>query len=235
MTPPIEVDLWFVPLSGDSDARDRAWSVLDASEQTRADRFHFEADRGHYIFSHAALRTVLGRKLGQNPADLRFASGPSGKPGLIDSVAETLHFNLSHAGTHALIGVNTLAPIGVDLESTTRDVEMSGIVDRFFAAPERAIWERIPAAEHSAAFFRAWTRKEAYVKARGDGFSHDSSRYAVEFQQTKTARLILDEIDPSAPAQYQLTPVVAPPGYEAACALRISPDQALDLKIHSWP
>ena len=94
---------------------------------------------------------------------------------------------------------------------------------------------KLPAWKHSAAFFRAWTRKEAYVKARGDGFSHDSSRYAVEFQQTKTARLILDEIDPSAPAQYQLTPVVAPPGYEAACALRISPDQALDLKIHSWP
>ncbi len=232
---PLEVDLWWVPLSADRAAQTAAWHQLDAGEQARAARFHFAADRNHYVLAHAALRAVLGNCLTRDPRDLRFAAGPAGKPHLAEPAAPRLHFNLSHAGDCALIGLNTHAPIGVDLEATTRQVEAADIVERFFAPAEREVWRRIPQPDTQAAFFRAWTRKEAYVKARGDGLGHDASRFVVTFAEAGSARLVADEIDPQAPARFQLIPVPAPSGYEAACALQVPPHHPVKLKIHSWP
>ena len=133
-----------------------------------------------------------------------------------------------------LIGLNRRVPIGVDVECTTREVETSDIVERFFAPAEREVWQDIPPVESNAAFYRAWTRKEAYVKARGDGLSHDSSRYAITFREVDRSKLLVDEIDPTAPARYKVIPVAAPPDYEAACVLQISPQIPVELNLHSW-
>ena len=231
----IPVDLWFVELGGDECQRRAAHELLDPTEHARAARFRFDHDRDQYVFSHAALREILGERCGMDPRAIRYETGPAGKPACAPPIGTDLSFNLSHAGNYALIGVAAGPPIGVDVEATTRTVDESEIVERFFSTTECAAWAEIATSEQSAAFFRAWTLKEAYVKARGDGLGHDSQRYTIELRPTESARLIADEIDPTAPARFQLFSVTAPTGYAAAVALEIAPKTPVKLQIREWP
>ena len=235
MPAPIPVDLWFVELSGDEHRRRTARELLDPFEQTRAARFRFDRDRDQYILSHAALRQILSEQSGLEPASIRYETGPAGKPACAPPIGSKLRFNLSHAGDYALIGVTSGPQIGVDVEAATRTVDENEIVERFFSTAERTAWVEITASQKSAAFFRAWTLKEAYVKARGDGLGHDSQHYTVELRPTESARLIADDIDPTAPARFQLASVAAPPGYTAAVALEIPPEIPVEFRIRRWP
>jgi 4'-phosphopantetheinyl transferase len=227
-----EVHLWFVSLLGSTEQRTTAHALLDETEQAQAARFHFEHDRNRFILAHAALRTVLGRTLEIAPAAVRFAKGPAGKPHLAGPDPVPLHFNLSHAHDHALIGLCRNFPIGVDLEWSGRAVEADDIVTRFFSPTEQQAWASLSSEERPAAFFRAWTRKEAYVKARGEGLGHASERYTVDFSPTGSAGLVSDELDPTAPARFQLQPTSAPNGYAAAWAAVVPPSTVLREILH---
>jgi 4'-phosphopantetheinyl transferase len=162
---PGAVHIWSAAL--DDDARAEACRpVLSGDEHARADRFAFEHLTRRYIIAHGFLRDVLGRYLGAPAADVPFATGEHGKPCVPGA---ELQFNLSHSGDLAVCAVTLGRAVGVDVEFIRPVEELDAIVGRFFAAGEGA---RIrAAADRERAFFECWTRKEAYIKAVGGGFS----------------------------------------------------------------
>lgn len=142
--------------------------LLNAEEQARAARYIPEDARRSFIAARGMMRTLLGAYQGQPPESLRFTLNPQGKPAQPGS---GLCFNLSHSAGLGLLAVTAGQEVGVDLESTRRPVEIENIARRFFAPQETAALLALPAAEQVRAFFTIWTRKEAYIKARGQGLS----------------------------------------------------------------
>ena len=149
---------------------------LDSAERARAARFHFEPDRRHYVASRGLLRRLLGAVLDTPPSALVFEYGAHGKPAISAAFLQghTLGFNLSHSAGWAMFALAWDRDVGIDLEAAARlerDVNgLSGLAARMLSSRELAIWQALPeAAAREAAFLRAWTRKEAYVKAMGKG------------------------------------------------------------------
>jgi 4'-phosphopantetheinyl transferase len=165
---PLEADdvhLWSVSLDCCCDP-----SALIPEERSRAERFKLEGVRQRFISSRAQLRTILGRYLGVGPAAVPIAYESTGKPVLHSSCGVDLHFNVSHSESIAVFGVTRGRRIGVDVELGQRQIpNADGIVERFFTERERQRFFALPECERLSAFFRAWTRKEAVLKAVGQG------------------------------------------------------------------
>jgi 4'-phosphopantetheinyl transferase len=146
--------------------------ALSTDEQARASRFHFERDRTRFVVGHGALRVILGRYLGLEPDQVRFEYGPHGKPLLAPPGSNGLCFNASHSQGLGLCAVAQQREIGVDLEHMHPVADAEQIAERFFSAQENAALRALPANQRQEAFFNCWTRKEAFIKAVGDGLSH---------------------------------------------------------------
>ena len=140
--------------------------VLSPEERERAERFRFEEHSNAYAHSHAMMRRVLSRYVGIAPHDLRFTQGPYGKRSLRDS---EIRFNLSHSSNLVVVAVAS-CEVGVDVEYMRDDVDFLEIAKSFFSPREYALVARAGAAIRQT-FYRIWTCKEAYMKARGMGFS----------------------------------------------------------------
>ncbi len=159
--------------------------VLDPVEQARATRFHFEHDRRHYLASRGLLRGLLAAALDKPASTLLFEYGAHGKPALtaLCSGDRILHFNLSHSAGWAMFALAWDRELGVDLESASRlqreAAGLSGLAGRILSRGELSVWQALPDAAREAAFLRAWTRKEAYVKATGKGFFDEVNRIEV--------------------------------------------------------
>jgi 4'-phosphopantetheinyl transferase len=194
-----------------------AVDVLDASEQHRAARFLFDRDRRRFIATHVHLRTVLGRVLGQPARSLRFESSTHGKPHLVDAPIDA-RFNLSHSGERALIAIALRREVGVDIE-TTHWAETLELASRFFAPRETATLRALPSNQRQAAFLRCWTRKEAFIKATGDGLSFPLDRFEVSLADEYERQQLLSyngEDDPLQRGRIVSLPTDA--GYTAALA-----------------
>ncbi|MDE2593442.1 MAG: 4'-phosphopantetheinyl transferase superfamily protein [Burkholderiales bacterium] len=165
---PLGVTLWLVSLDVDVTARDLA--MLSATERERAARFRFERDAQRYRASHAALRRILAHALGlADPAQIGYERHAHGKPQL---ASHPLHFNMSHSGDWALIGISATHAMGVDLEVQIAGRPMPDTADlalQQFTEAEYAAFLSIPIDQREAAFLRGWTRKEACLKAVGHG------------------------------------------------------------------
>src|SRR5215469_4689665 len=146
--------------------------LLSVDELTRAQRFHFERDRRHFIGRRAILRIVLASYLENTPASVRFSYNEFGKPCLADSAhSNRLSFNLSHSGELIRIAVAIDRDVGIDIEVVDESVPIDSVARSFFCPREIATLEALPESLRRAEFFSCWTRKEAYVKARGKGLS----------------------------------------------------------------
>ena len=161
------VALWVADLDA-AESGEPALAILSDDERARARRFVFDAHRRRFIACRAWLRTRLGERLARDPAALRFVYGPVGKPAL---EGERLRFNLSHSGEHALLAVADGVEVGVDIERVRPLADMDALTLRVFSDGERAALAAVPADQRTAAFFAGWTRKEAYIKARGEGIA----------------------------------------------------------------
>jgi 4'-phosphopantetheinyl transferase len=149
----MEVDVWLARLGG------APADVLDAGERDRARRFLREEDRRRFIAAHSMLRCVLSRYLGEPPASIRFERAAEGKPYVPWS---RIRFNLSHSGDLAVCAVAEDREVGVDVERIRPVLYMDRILERFFPSEQ---------AHDAEAFFRLWTRREAWVKATGRGLA----------------------------------------------------------------
>lgn len=165
-----EVHVWRVVLDLGAAELARLEATLSPEEAARAARLRFEPDRRGFLAAHGALRDILARYLGADPARLEFRRAAFGKPALAPACgAAWLRFNLSHSHGLALCAVARHREVGVDVERIRALIDERLIARRFFAPQEVAALESLPAEEQTTAFFRCWTRKEAYIKARGEG------------------------------------------------------------------
>jgi len=147
----------------------RFGGLLTRDEQERAARFRFPHLRSSFVLARGALRILAGGYLNTDPAGIRFQYGPKGKPCLAG--AARLRFNVSHSGALALFAFTLDVEIGVDVEEIRPMPDLQQIAAGYFSAAEAAELVALPAERREAAFFRCWTRKEAYVKALGEGLS----------------------------------------------------------------
>ncbi len=173
----------------------RAW--LSAEECQRADRFHRPRDGIRFVVGRAALRDLLGRYTGEVPANLSFDTGPFGKPTLGKPAGTNIHFNVSHSHGLAVIALSQGRELGIDLELMRPMDSMDAIAHRFFAAIEYAAYQEQPEEDRALAFFRVWTRKEAYLKATGTGISVPLDSFHVSVKPDEPAALLHVEGKPN--------------------------------------
>lgn len=207
------VDVWRVPLDAPPDRIEELTQGLSEDERARALRFYQSKDRRRFIFARAALRQILATTLQVAPDALRFGYGPQGKPRLVDGA---LCFNLSHSDELALVAVARGREVGVDVERMRAARDAARLARRFFARNESDALMALPPAQRLAAFYRCWTRKEAYLKARGDGLSLPLDAFEVSLDPDAPAKLLAA---PDGAGTWALCDVPAGPEYAAALAV----------------
>lgn len=197
--------------------------LLTPDEQMRADRFHFEKDRHNFIAARGCLRTIIAQYLKTLPHEVRFGYNDHGKPRLLNSggAADPLHFNVTHSAGIALYAFTRLGEIGIDIEHINPEIAGADIAQRFFSANEIACLQRLPKGMQSRAFFNCWTRKEAFIKAKGVGLSLPLDQFDVALTPSEPVAILRTEWDENEAALWSLKPIDANPAYAAAVALRV--------------
>lgn len=198
----------------------RLWPLLAADERQRAERFFFEEDRTHFVVARGLLRVLLGRYLHQDPQDLRFTYGPHGKPALATNMGGiALCFNVSHSHGWALYAITLGREIGVDIERIRPEVVQEKIPERFFSPREVTVLRALPLPLQVPAFFACWTRKEAYIKAKGAGLALPLDQFDVSLAPGEPAALLHTAWDPQEAARWTLRDLAPASGYRAAVAV----------------
>jgi len=213
-----EVHVWFVELAEGGSALEACSSILSGDERERASRFRFERLQTGFTLSRGILRTLLARYLGTEAGRIRFAYGPRGKPA-VAFPQNALGFNMAHSGRLAAYAFAEGCELGVDIEEVRPVMEQEDIVKRFFAPEECAEWLGCEAAERDQAFFRCWTRKEAYIKALGDGLSLPLDSFRVSFGPGVAASRVRATRDVPAVGDWYLHPLTPAEGYTGALAV----------------
>ena len=208
-----DAEIWLADL----DAADgETMDLLTDDERVRARRFVFDVHRRRFVACRAWLRTRLGERLGRPPGSLRFDYGPAGKPSLAED--GLVRFNVSHSDRYALLGMTDGAEIGVDIERLRELKDMDALAARVFSAGERATLAAVPADLRTDVFFAGWTRKEAYIKARGEGISLLGA-IEVALAPGDAVRLIRVDGRPEELQRWSLEPLRPVPGFAAAVCI----------------
>ncbi len=215
-----EVHVWRASLSLTAPRVQSLQQTLAADERERAERFHFQKGREHFIVARGLLRAILGRYLDMQPCKLRFCYNPNGKPTLVrESGGDVLRFNVSHSHGLALYAVTGGREIGVDLEWLRPDLAHEQIAERFFSPHEVAVLSTLPRNMKPEAFFNCWTRKEAYVKAKGKGLTLPLDQFDVSLVPGEPAALLSTKWNPQEAFRWSLQQLIPGPGYVAALAV----------------
>ena len=187
------VHVWRANLAQPPELQATLLRTLNDDERARADRFHFAQHRRRFVVARGFLRALLGRYLRTTPEDVRFAYGPYGKPSLAEpDAANGLRFNASHSHELAVYAFVQDREVGVDVEYVNTEFAGEDIAKHFFSAYEVQALLSLPESERAAAFFRCWTRKEAYIKAIGNGLSHPLDEFDVTLAAGEPAALLRD-------------------------------------------
>jgi 4'-phosphopantetheinyl transferase len=168
---PDEVHVWCVRLDVAPETSARLYATLTREERARCARFRFERDRQRFIVAHGVLHDLLGSYLETQPDRLSYAYNAFGKPDLSPEFGGRLKFNLSHSGGLGLIAITADSDVGIDLEHIRAQSDFADIARRFFSAAEADYLSALPSHLCTEAFFNVWTKKEAYLKASGEGLA----------------------------------------------------------------
>jgi 4'-phosphopantetheinyl transferase len=221
-----EVHVWLADEIGEHNRYPRGnhLATISLDERVRADRFYFANDRERYVAARALLRVLVGRYLGTPPSDVRFDYGWHGKPSLPKPEGGTrdLRFNVSHSGGLVLLAFAWGRELGIDIECERPMADWKGIAATCFSIHERAKLERLSPAERDHVFFKYWTRKEAFIKATGDGLSAQLDRLDVSLAPGAPAR-ILDVGQTDEMKRWWLEDLYPAAGFAAAIATEGQP------------
>lgn len=215
-----EIHVWRLDLSRVRRQVGGLLPFLSKDERDRASRFHFQKDHEHFIAARGVLRVLLGTYLNLTPEELRFRYSPYGKPSLdVGPDSERLRFNLSHSHERALLAFTRAGEIGVDLEFMRADFASHEVAERWFSNREVEMFSALPGSLRTEAFFNCWTRKEAYVKARGEGLSYPLKSFSVSLAPDEAARFLSIEGDAMQCSCWSLQNLHVAEGYAAALAV----------------
>ena len=225
-----EVHVWRASLEQPATVIEQLRRTLTEDERARAARFHFEDDCAHFIVARGVLRAILGRYLRVPAQQLRFRYGAHGKPELAREFAEyELSFNVAHSHALALFAVARRRALGVDVEYLRADLAEQQIAERFFSAQEVATFCALSADQRLRAFFDCWTRKEAYIKARGEGLLFPLAAFDVSLRPDEPASLLCVRGDAQETARWSLRALDSAPGYAAALVV-----EGHDWQLATW-
>ena len=216
---PGALHVWRILLRQSEDVARALEKHLAMDELRRADRYRHERDRTRYVVAHGVLRELLADYTAQTPRNISFGHTVAGKPFLIDDKGEQrLRFNLSHSGEWAIVGLALSTDVGIDIEQIDSDVSVEAVAERFFSRSEFEALREVPSEQRTVAFFTAWTRKEAYLKARGEGIADRLSSFSVSVDPEQIPILLTDSIDAYATLHWRIYDLDTAPGYAAAIA-----------------
>jgi 4'-phosphopantetheinyl transferase len=225
-----QVHVWRASLCQSESLIQTLSQTLSMDEKTRAERFHFEKHRKRFIVGRGALRSILGRYLSVEPNHLQFCYEDNGKPRLAEYICNgTIHFNMSHSDNLALYCFTRANEIGVDIERIRDIPEMEQIAGQFFSKRENTVFRGLPQRKKKEAFFNCWTRKEAFIKARGDGLALPLETFDVTLIPGEPARLLSLEGNPELASRWFFQDLEPTVGYAAAFAL-----ERRDCQVHCY-
>lgn len=185
--------LWFASLIITEKQKTAYKKVLSKEELIKANKFRFKKDEEAYIAAHAILRIISGKYLNINPEKIKFNYSEFGKPSY--ALKTNINFNLSHSGEKALLAFINDFEIGADIEFIKRDFDVLDIAANFFSKKEIIALNKITENDKERAFFRCWTRKEAFIKAEGSGLSFPLDKFSVTLDSDTDAKLIETQWD----------------------------------------
>ncbi|MGB2890178.1 MAG: 4'-phosphopantetheinyl transferase superfamily protein [Candidatus Acidiferrales bacterium] len=222
-----DVDVWRADLELGPPELYRLRETLSPDELDRAARFYFPEDRQRFIAARGILRDILARYLGCVPAAVDFSYRVFGKPSLASNyTAEGLQFNLSHSGSMALYAVARQREVGIDIERIEPQFAAEGIAEKFFSRNEVARLRSLPSSAQLEGFFNCWTRKEAYVKARGGGLQIPLDSFDVSLAPHEEATFLSE-----GEFGWSLRALIIDPDYVAAIAVEGNDWQ---LRLRQW-
>ena len=215
-----EVQIWQASLEATSATVTQLTQLLSTDEQERARRFYFERDRRRYIVARSTLRKLLGVYLHCAPSTIRFTYAAQGKPALAEQPSsQQLHFNVSHSQESALFAFVWDREVGVDIEAMRSEVEIEGIFPSISSPEELSRWETIPASAKRAAFFSLWSRKEALVKAIGQGIGYPLQEVTVGFSEQLPQQIRLAQTLDAQSREWQIWELPVESNFRAALAI----------------
>lgn len=224
-----EIHLWKIHKQEHLDRYEVYWELLSDQEKKKAMHFRFYKDKSCYVIAKGVLRTLLGAYLKCDPTSISIKYAHNGKPFVFNEME--IHFNVSHAKDCILIGFAKKHEIGVDVEYVDRPVEVELIARSFFSSEEVTQLLAIDQKYQNQAFYNCWTRKEAFIKALGEGLSFPLDQFVVSLDSIEDARLITTLWDLEEKSHWFLTSVVPCDNYVGAVALRGAIDSVTYWKV----
>jgi 4'-phosphopantetheinyl transferase len=226
-----DVHVFTFRLNPPAEVRESLATYLSEEESARAARFRFERDRHRFVVGRGVLRSVLGEYVEAPPEKIQFHYNAQGKPMLRPEMSNgRLHFNLAHSEDIAVLGITRAGQVGVDVERVRPLPDFDELVKQFFSPRESEEFLKLSEVEKPEAFFNLWTRKEAWLKATGEGIAHSLHLVEVSFLPGQSARLL------SIPARLRANPdwLLHPlyPARDFAAAVAVNAKQA---QFKCWP
>jgi 4'-phosphopantetheinyl transferase len=222
---PGEIHVWSACLDSGGQLLERLTATLSADEMVRANRFFFARDRRAFIVARGILRQLLASYLHRAPTDVQFAYHPKGKPFISPTLHHTpLEFNIAHSHGLALLAFSLGSALGVDVEFVRPEFASEEIAERYFAPQEVAELRSLPPAQRPEGFFCGWTRKEAYIKALGDGLQVPLASFRVSLTPSQPA--VLECADSGRWSLHSLSPA---PDFAGALVA-----EGKDWRVRSW-
>jgi len=194
------------------------YGLLSSDERDRARRIHFGRERGRFIVARARLRQLLGRRLGARPECVALTTTSNGKPILDPACGATLRFNVAHCAHVAAfaLGDEGDGEVGIDIEAVRVLSDADRLAERFFSSAEREAYRALRRADRPLGFFNCWTRKEAFIKAQGDGFGYPLHRFDVTLAPGDRARLLRVGEESGESCGWRMSSFVPAPGFVGA-------------------
>ncbi len=215
-----QVHVWYADLNLPEARVAAFWAFLSEDERERAERFHFERDKVRFVVARGILRKLLGDYQGVAPEQVRFRYNKYGKPVLAQEREGDMRFNLSHAHDKAVFVFTRAAAVGVDVEYTGKELDVEGIAQRFFAVAEYQVLQSLPPAQKRQAFFTAWVRKEAVLKALGQGLSYSLAKVEVTMLPEQPVQILALHDEAQDAAEWSLFALKPGEGYAGALAVK---------------
>jgi 4'-phosphopantetheinyl transferase len=235
------VHLWLIELDSPLERVQELMRTLSIDERQRAARFQFRRHKHRFVLGRSSLRRLLARYLGAEASALRFRHGKHGKPALERSQnSKSLDFNLAHSHGLAVLAITKGVPVGVDIEYHHRRLIERDLAGRFFSTSEVDALKALPPGDWQQGFLNCWVRKEAYLKARGEGLSFPLDAFTVSLTPGHPPRLLENQLETGEPGLWSLYALALDDGYVGALAIpenrwrlryfRLDPSDAHDLR-----